>query len=83
MEHIKDLVIILIFVVPVLLLIIFCNDWRKCPKGGSHKWVFEEDLKIGHGWFGDMLVSINGHNIYSDNQRYVCTKCNLVEKVKN
>lgn len=83
MDYVKYIIIPLWFLIPLSYLFIYCFDWRKCPKGGFHKFEFEEDIKIGKGWFGDMLVSIKGNNFYSDNKRYVCKKCFLVEKVED
>ena len=31
----------------------------------------------------DVLMNINGHNIYSTNKRHICKKCGLIEKIEN
>ncbi len=75
---------VIILSIPLIFLILYfwiIIDWRDCPKGGYHKWEYREDLKVAKGWMSDMLVNINGHNIYSTNERHVCKKCGLTEKI--
>jgi hypothetical protein len=76
------IIVFLLCLIPLIIFFHTFNDWRKCPKGGYHKWQYKEDLKVADGWLSDMLLSIKGNNIYSDNQRHVCKKCGLVEKLK-
>lgn len=81
----ENLVSLIIISLPLIFLILYfwiIIDWRKCPKGGYHKWQYKEDLKVADGWLSDMLLSIKGNNIYSENKRHICKKCGLVEKLK-
>ena len=77
------IIFIFIFLFTLLLKELFFAKENKCSKGGYHDWIYKESLESikKTDWKFNILMAINSHNLLPYNRRYICKKCNKIEKL--